>query len=107
MWMLLEELLNLYGDLETISRSGKQVIIFSYLLELETDDERVLATEPWSFDKHIVIFQWYDASIPAKNLRFTTMKFWVQIHGLPVSMLDTEMAIELGETLGSVSPIHI
>ena len=31
------------------------------------------------------------------------MKFWVQIYGLPVSMLDTEMAIELGETLGSVS----
>ena len=57
MWMLLEELLNLYGDLKTISRSGKQVIIFSYLLELETDDEHVLATEPWSFDKHVVIFQ--------------------------------------------------
>ena len=57
MWMLLEELLNLYGDLETISRSGKQVIIFSYLLELETNDECVLATEPWSFDKHVVIFQ--------------------------------------------------
>ena len=34
------------------------------------------------------------------------MKFWVQIYGLPVSMLDTEMAIELGETLGSVSSVE-
>ena len=34
------------------------------------------------------------------------MKFWVQIYGLPVSMLDTEIAIELGETLGSVSPVE-
>ena len=39
-------------------------------------------------------------------MRFTTTKFWVQIHYLPVSMLDTEMAIELGETLGSVSPVE-
>ena len=29
--------------------------------------------------------------------------FWVQIHGLPMRMLDIETAIELGETLGEVS----
>ena len=29
--------------------------------------------------------------------------FWVQIHGLPMRMVDSETAIELGETLGEVS----
>ena len=74
------------------------------MFELETDAERVLATEPWSFDKHVVIFQRYDFSIPAKQLRFTKLIFWVQLHGLPMSMLDPEVAIEIGETIGTVIP---
>ena len=32
------------------------------------------------------------------------MKFWVQMHELPVSMLDSETAMELGEKIGTVSP---
>ena len=88
-----------------IREAGDHILLFVFELETD-DDERVFATEPRSFDKYVVIFQRYDASIPAKNLRFTTMKFWVQVHGLPVSMLDTEMAIELGETLGRVSPVE-
>ena len=31
------------------------------------------------------------------------MKFWVQMHGLPVSMLDFETAMELGEKIGTIS----
>ena len=33
---------------------GDHVLLFVF--ELETDAERVLATEPWSFDKHFVLF---------------------------------------------------
>lgn len=66
------------------------------------DAEWVLAMEPWSFDKHVVLFQRYDLSVPTKNLRFTSMKFWVQMHGLPVNMLTLEIAIELGEKIGVV-----
>ena len=29
--------------------------------------------------------------------------FWVQIHGIPMRMLDIETTIELGETLGEMS----
>ena len=66
------------------------------------DVEWVLAMEPWSFNKHVVLFQWYDFSVPTKNLRFTFMKFWVQMHRLPVNMLTPEIAIELGEKIGVV-----
>jgi len=79
------------------------VITFSFVFELETAIEQVLATEPWSFDKHVVIFQQYDFSIPMRNLRFTNI-IWVQVHGLLMSMLDLETAIEIGETIGTVSP---
>ena len=57
---------------------GDHVLLFVF--ELETDVERVQAIEPCSFDKHLVLFQRYDFSILTKNLKFTTMKFWVQMH---------------------------
>lgn len=85
-----------------IREAGDHVLLFVF--ELESDAKRVLAIEPWSFDKHIVLFQHYDASAPARTLRFTKVKFWVQIHGLPMRMLDPETAIELGETIRQVSP---
>ncbi|XP_075659257.1 uncharacterized protein LOC142629162 [Castanea sativa] len=49
-------------------------------------------------------FKRFDGSTPARYLRFTNLKFWVQIHGLPMCMLNSETAIELGETLGQVTP---
>lgn len=33
------------------------------------------------------------------------MKFWVQMHELPVSMLDFETALELGEKIGTISSV--
>ena len=56
-----------------IREAGNHVLLFVF--KLETDAERVLAIELWSFDKHLVLFQRYDFSISTKNLRFTTMKF--------------------------------
>ena len=35
--------------------AGNHVLLFVF--KLETDAERVLATELWSFDKHLVLFQ--------------------------------------------------
>ena len=30
--------------------------LFLFVVELENDVERVLTNEPWSFDKHLVLF---------------------------------------------------
>ena len=37
-----------------IREAGDHVLLFVF--ELETDAERVLATGPWSFDQHLVLF---------------------------------------------------
>ena len=85
-----------------VREAGDHVLLFVF--ELETDAERVLANEPWTFDKHEVLLQRFDGSIPPRYLRFTKLKFWVQIYGLPISMLDPKTTIELGESLGQVTP---
>ena len=50
----------------------------------------------------MVLFHCYDYLIPMKNLRFTSMKFWVQMCGLAISMLNSKTAMELGEKIGVV-----
>lgn len=85
-----------------IREARDHVLLFFF--ELESDAERVIATELWSFDKHLVLLQRYDNSAPARTLRFTKMKFWVQLHGLPMHMLDPETTYELGKTIGPVIP---
>ena len=59
--------------------------------------------EPWSFDRHLVVFQRYDLSTPIEDLNFSKVAFWVQIHNLPYSLLTTEVAVHLGESLGEVN----
>ena len=80
-----------------VREAGDCILLF--IFELEFDAEWVLANEPWTFDKHAVLLQRFDGSTPSRYLRFTKLKFWVQIHGLPMRLLDFEIATELGETL--------
>ena len=65
--------------------------------------ERIIATEPWTYDKNLIILSRYDGLCPIQNGRFHTVNFWVQIHGLPVSRLNEKNAYGIGETLGAVS----
>ena len=59
--------------------------------------------EPWSFDRHLIVFQRYDLSTPIEDLNFDKVAFWVQIHNLPYSLLTTEVAVHLRESLGEVN----
>ena len=74
-----------------------------FLFELANDAERVLSNEPWSFDKHLVLFRCLEWSHFVWSMNFTTIKFWVQLHGLPVNRLDIPMTIQIGKTIGEVS----
>ena len=83
----------------TIKEAEDHVLLFVF--ERENKAERVLASEPWVFDKHLVLFKWFDYFlVHARNIRFTTTKFWVQLHGLPRNMMVTDTTIEIGEIIG-------
>jgi len=88
-----------------IREAGDHMLLFVF--RSDTDAERVLANEPWSFDKHVVLFRRYNFSIQTKNLKFFTMKFWIKMHGLPMSMLNTITAMELEGTIGNYDAVNI
>lgn len=83
---------------------GNHTMLFVF--EVESEAEQVLAMEPWMYDKHLILLKWYDGKCLAHTLRFSTIKFWLQIHGLLVNRLTFEMAMELGKSVGVVSRLE-
>uniref|UniRef100_A0A7N2R2G9 DUF4283 domain-containing protein n=1 Tax=Quercus lobata TaxID=97700 RepID=A0A7N2R2G9_QUELO len=83
-----------------VSDAGDNRLLFAF--ETVEDVEKVLLGEPWSFDRHIVVFQRYDMSTPIDELGFDRVSFWIQIHNLPYLLLTTDVAINLGESIGKV-----
>ena len=84
-----------------VSEARENRLVFAF--QTAEDVEKVLMGEPWSFDRHLVVFQRYDLSTPIEDLNFSKVAFWVQIHNLPYSLLTTEVAVRLGESLGEVN----
>ena len=80
---------------------GNHILLFVFSNANEA--ERIIATEPWTYDKHLIILSRYDGLCPIQNGRFHTVNFWVQIHGLPVSKLNEKTAYGIGKSLGLVS----
>ena len=64
--------------------------------------EKVLMNEPWSFDKHLVLFKRYVSGLPIRQIHFTSIPFWLQFHGLPIDQLTDENAVMIGNTVGNV-----
>ena len=48
-----------------------------FVFDDERDVNRILASQPWNFDKHLVVVKRYDKDIPLSSLTFKTVMFWV------------------------------
>ena len=83
-----------------IRDAGNNHLVFTF--EFDANMEKVLMGEPWTFDRHVVVFQRYDGRSSMNELDFGYSKFWVQIHHLPFSHLTPETAMDIGQTLGTV-----
>ena len=52
---------------------GNHILLFVF--DNEEEVERIFEGEPWNFDKHLVLIQRYDNSIPALK---SFVKLWVR-----------------------------
>nr|POE85801.1 uncharacterized protein CFP56_07140 [Quercus suber] len=70
--------------------------------ENEVDLEMVLESEPWTYDKHLVLFQRIDVTITISSLSFIECSFWVHIHNLPIKSMTLELGMYIGNSIGKV-----
>lgn len=68
--------------------------------KLETD--RVLGSQPWSFDKHLVAIQWYEIWMLVRELCFDRISFWVHVYDIPVRFMNRVIAKGICLGIGEV-----
>ena len=75
-------------------------LVFEF--ENEVDLERVLESEPWTYDKHLVLFQRIDDTTTISSLSFSECSFWVQVHNLPIKSMTPELGMSIGSSISKV-----
>ncbi|KAK9984667.1 hypothetical protein SO802_034192 [Lithocarpus litseifolius] len=79
---------------------GNHILLFVF--DNEKEVEKIFYGEPWSFDKHLVLIQRYDHTIPVKELVFNQVSMWVQVHDIPIKILSRDVAEKLCEAVREV-----
>jgi len=69
---------------------GNHQVLFLFFEESDVD--KVLAGEPWSFDKYLVALKRIWRRTEMKGLEFDSAHFWIQFHDLPFSSLNIRVA---------------
>ena len=87
------------GELK-IRDMGDNILLFEF--KDCFDFERVLELEPWSYDKHLVVFQQTLVAEAAPLLDYSRSSFWIQFHNVPNQLLTPETGESVGRTLGRV-----
>ena len=76
--------------------------IVLFVFAKESDANRVLMREPWSYNKYLISLQKMDKNVSIKDLIFTKTLFWVQIHDLPLGDMNPSAAYAIGSNIGVV-----
>ena len=82
-----------------IKDMGDNILFFNF--EDECDLDKVLDHEPWTYNKHLVVFEKVTTNVPISSLAFQFTTFWIQIHELPVQCLNQETQDAIGSSLST------
>ena len=68
----------------------------------DSDVDKVLAGEPWFFNKNLVALKRVGSHTKVKSLVFDRACFWLQVHNLPLGNLKMRVAKEIVSVVGEV-----
>ena len=83
-----------------IKNLGNHLMLFSF--DNMGDVDRILKTEPWSFDKHLVVLTHYDEDTSLNPLELKKVAFGVQVFDIPVRFRNREIAGQICEAIGTI-----
>ncbi|KAL0017099.1 hypothetical protein SO802_004168 [Lithocarpus litseifolius] len=86
----------------TFGYTAPGVHILLFVFDNREEVEKILALQPWSFDKHLVVLCRYENAILISELCFNKVSLWVQIHDIPIRILNRGMDEEICDIVGEV-----
>ena len=84
-----------------IKKKSEHVVLFTF--DDKSEMEKIMATEPWSFDKRLMVLQWYGEETNVGDMEFSKVTFWVQVHDLPIKFRTRKIAEQLCKVIGTVT----
>ena len=94
---------------KTLWRTRKPFIVhdigdnkMAFKFDNKVDLERVMEYEPWTYDKHLVLFQRIDDTTTISSLSFIEGTFGIQIHNLLIKSMTPELGMSIGNYIGKV-----
>ena len=88
------------GNAFRVFNQGNNIVLFVFDNLMEVD--MILKSQPWCFDKHLILMQHYSNDVPVIELVFEKVPFWVQVHDLPNSFMTRKVVESLCEVVGEV-----
>ena len=79
---------------------GDHILLFVF--DKKKKVEKIFSSEPWSFDKHLVVLQRFENNSLVCDLSFTRIAIWVQIHDIPFRYMNRMVAEEICAVVGVV-----
>ena len=74
-----------------------------FIFSEKSDVDKVIAGEPWSFDKYLVALKPIGRQTEMKGLVFDrSMILWLQVHDLPIGCLKLRVALDIALVVGDV-----
>ena len=81
-----------------VTKESDHVVLFTF--DNQANLDRVLNTEPWSFDKHLMLLHQYDKEVDVLDIEFNTVTFWIQVHDIPVRFRTKAIAKKIYGAIG-------
>ncbi|XVF84584.1 hypothetical protein PTKIN_Ptkin17bG0048800 [Pterospermum kingtungense] len=88
----------------TITEFREKVFVFQFEDAIEKD--RVLLGQPWTFNKSLLVLNDFDSSMFPEKVNMDWCPFWVQVHGLPLDLMNEKFGIVIGETIGEIMEVE-
>ena len=79
---------------------GDYLVLFSF--DYKEDVDRIVAAEPWSFDKNLMVVSRYENETEMVSSNLNTVSFWIQIHDIPLRFRNRGVAEKICEPMGTV-----
>ena len=79
---------------------GDHILLFVF--DKKKEVEKIFSSEPWSFDKHLVVLQRFENNSLVCDLSFTRIAIWVQIHDIPFRYMNRMVVEEICAVVGVV-----
>lgn len=78
-----------------------------FLLEFHdlSDLKKVKDGRPWSFDRYLFCITNFNHNLVPQDLPFNKELFWIQIHQLPLGMMNKKYGEFMGKILGEVEEV--